>query len=223
MRTPVTVAVLAMALGFVLRSDVLAQESLAPGTRVRVTAPSFGLTRYRGTVRSVARESLVVDSLTIPLASVTMLEIGRFRAKETLVGTAVGSAVGLALGRAAAGPGWGGGSQLASALAGGVTGAAIGASPKHAMLYGGIAALTLGGVVAGSCVASCPRHDSDLSFDTYLRWSTGAAVGAGLLLGALVGAVTHPTEWRYVPVEQLGLTFSRTRDGAFAVGVQIHR
>lgn len=78
-------------------------ESLRPGTRVRVTAPTVDSRRLTGPVISVSGDTLRIpldgDVLPIPLASVERLEVsdGKNRLAGALVGTVAGAAGGAAV------------------------------------------------------------------------------------------------------------------------------
>ncbi len=50
-----------------------------PGARVRVTAPDLGINKYTGVLEGVVGDTLAVDTLRLPLASVTRFEVHRGR------------------------------------------------------------------------------------------------------------------------------------------------
>jgi hypothetical protein len=98
------VAALVVAAPFTLLAQ---QESLlAPGERVRVTAPSIGVHERVCTFSALRRDTaLVMDRgtlLALPLASVTKLEVSRGRGsragKGAVIGLLVGTGAGAALG-----------------------------------------------------------------------------------------------------------------------------
>lgn len=60
------------------------------GDRVRVTAPGRGLHDLTGIFRTVCADALVLDSLRVPRASVTRLEVSRGRKSNEGLGAAVG-------------------------------------------------------------------------------------------------------------------------------------
>lgn len=68
------------------------------GDRVRVTAPGRGLHNLTGTFRTVRADTLVLDSLRVPRASVTRLEVSRGRKSNEGPGAVVGVVVGGLLG-----------------------------------------------------------------------------------------------------------------------------
>ncbi len=73
-----------------------------PGARVRVTAPDLGINKYNGWMRGVVGDTLTVDTLRLPLASVTRFEVHRGRkstvGRGALIGAAVGAGSGAVLG-----------------------------------------------------------------------------------------------------------------------------
>ncbi len=93
-----TVACLAAALIFTASVDLLAQQDapVAPGARVRVSAPSIVNKRLVGTVVALKVDTLVVDAkgrrgpLALPLAFVTGLEVSRGRKSNVGKGAGLG-------------------------------------------------------------------------------------------------------------------------------------
>ena len=77
-----------------------AAAQVSPGDRVRVTTPDRG--RYDGTVHAIPGDFLTVDTLTVPRASITRLEVHRGRKGHALLGAGIGAvalgAVGVAAG-----------------------------------------------------------------------------------------------------------------------------
>lgn len=78
----------------------VADTSIAPGDRVRVTAPSMDLEKGVGTVAALETDTLVVntgeraDALEVPLADVTKLEVHRGQKSRTGRGALIGAGVG---------------------------------------------------------------------------------------------------------------------------------
>ena len=89
-------------------SGATAQEqrpAVEPGARVRVTAPSASPGRLEGTVVTLTGEDIVVDQrggdqVTIPLQSVTLLEVSRGRKSKLLLGLGLGFVGGAGAGAA---------------------------------------------------------------------------------------------------------------------------
>ncbi len=76
-------------------SEMAAQESLASGSRVRVTALDCGL-RGRATLRfrALRADTLVLDTTECPLASVTHLDVDRGQKSHARLGAVIGSLTG---------------------------------------------------------------------------------------------------------------------------------
>ncbi len=75
--------------------------SLAPGTRVRVTAPVFGLDRREAVVEALRLDTLVLRTdatIAIPGASLTRLEAHSGRHSHPWRGTGIGALGGLLIG-----------------------------------------------------------------------------------------------------------------------------
>ena len=115
-----------------------AAAQVGPGDRVRVTTPD--IERYDGTVQAIRGDFLTVDTLTVPRASITRLEVHRGRKGQAHLGAAIGAvalgAAGVAVGIAfcegfecpkGEGAAVGGG---AGVLVGGLLGLGIGALTK---------------------------------------------------------------------------------------------
>ena len=87
-------------------SGYVADTSVAPGDRVRVTAPSMHLRKGVGTVAALQRDTLVLnteqrtDALQVPLAvaDMTKLEVHRGQRSQIGVGALTGFVVGAAAG-----------------------------------------------------------------------------------------------------------------------------
>ena len=79
---------------------VTAQEPppVKVGDRVRVTAPDQALSKYTGTLTGVYRDTLTLDTLHVPLQSVTRLEVSRGQKSKTGKGALIGAGVGFAAG-----------------------------------------------------------------------------------------------------------------------------
>ena len=92
---------LSLAAAFLVGSPARAQEGfpVGPGSRVRVTAPSVG-ERLEGYVQSVDASTLTLLSakrsavVTVPLSTLTRLEVPAGRRGHALVGGIVGGALG---------------------------------------------------------------------------------------------------------------------------------
>ena len=75
-------------------TEIAAQESLASGSRVRVTAPECGLSGQAATFRALRADTLVLDTTECPLASVTRLDVNRGQKSHALLGAGLGFAAG---------------------------------------------------------------------------------------------------------------------------------
>ena len=77
----------------------VADTSVAPGDRVRVTAPSLGLKKEVGAVAALETSTLIVnsderaDALDVPLADVTKLEVYRGQKSQAGKGALIGGLV----------------------------------------------------------------------------------------------------------------------------------
>lgn len=133
------------------------ETPVAPGDRVRVTAPTAVSGRFVGTVMEISADTCVLavegraEPLTLPLASVTKLEVSRSRrshyGKGALTGLAVGAAAGAILGAVTFS-----GSCLLESQPCPVAGAAVGA-----------VGLGLAGALVGAAVVGVTETD---------RWET---------------------------------------------------
>ena len=119
------------------------------GSRVRVTAPTIGLSKYTGTLMATDNDTLVVDTLSIPMRALTGLDVHRGvksnAGKGAINGGLITGALGLAFTIAFIASdcdGWGCGSAgeqvwgmvlipAIFALPGAGIGALIGASSTH--------------------------------------------------------------------------------------------
>jgi hypothetical protein len=57
------------------------QEALQPGVRVRVTVPDLGIENVSGILTGLRGDTLALERLRVPLASVTRLEVRRLTAQ----------------------------------------------------------------------------------------------------------------------------------------------
>ena len=119
-------------------TNVRAQDSLpvTVGDRVRVTAPDLGLNNYDGRLRLQDGSVLTVDTLDVPLTSVTELEVYRGKESHTTALVLLGFFAGAVIGTAV----------TASECAGGGPYAGICKSSSAAI--GGLAGLFVGGITA---------------------------------------------------------------------------
>jgi hypothetical protein len=131
------IASLVAALVLTASVDLFAQQEppVAPGDRVRVTAPNEVSGRFVGTVMKIGADTCVLEvegraeALALPLASVTSLEVSRGRKSNILkgagIGLLIGGAVGIVAGVAACS---GDGCEYAGATVGslGAIGAGVG-------------------------------------------------------------------------------------------------
>ena len=75
-------------------TEIAAQEPLASGSRVRVTAPECGLSGQAATFRALRADTLVLETTECPLASVTRLDVSRGQKSHALLGAGIGLAAG---------------------------------------------------------------------------------------------------------------------------------
>jgi hypothetical protein len=102
----IRIASLAAAIVLAAPVDTLAQQAtfVAPGARVRVSAPSVAGQRLVGTVARLDADTIVVRSdgwgndLAVPLGSVTALDVGRGRQSRALRFGGIGAAIGAVIG-----------------------------------------------------------------------------------------------------------------------------
>jgi hypothetical protein len=101
MRAPRIVSVVA-ALVLTAQAALFAQQEppVAPGDRVRVTAPTVGRDPLVGTLDELRADTCVLwieggaEPLALPLGSVTSLEVSRGRKSNTLAGAGIGLLIG---------------------------------------------------------------------------------------------------------------------------------
>jgi hypothetical protein len=101
----VRIASLAAAIVLAAQVDSLAQQAtLAPGARVRVSAPAVAGQRLEGTVARLDADTIVVRSvgwgtdLAVPLGSVTALDVSRGQKSRALRFGGIGAAIGAVVG-----------------------------------------------------------------------------------------------------------------------------
>ncbi len=81
-------------------TEMAAQEPLASGSRVRVTAPDCALRGQAATFRVLRADTLVLYGAACPLASVTRLDVSRGQKSHAVVGSLVGAGAGALVGLA---------------------------------------------------------------------------------------------------------------------------
>ena len=75
-------------------TEIAAQELLASGSRVRVTAPECALSGQTATFRAIRADTLILETIECPLASVTRLDVSIGRKRHALLGAGIGFAAG---------------------------------------------------------------------------------------------------------------------------------
>lgn len=202
-------------------SGLIAQEGpqIVPGTRIRVTAPTVASDRLVGTAMSLDVDTLVMKAedwaapLTVPIASVTRLDVSRgkvSRGKNALKGAGIGLLVGGAGGYVveASVEGDQAIAPIVGAIGGAVNGSLIGASGKYATIG------FLSGAVAGTLIGLAMDKEGD---DTDAQtWALiGASFGGeiGILLGALAGLSSETERWEKVSLDRVRVGISPRRDG----------
>ncbi len=75
-------------------TEISAQEPLASGSRVRVTAPDCALRGEAATFRVLRADTLVLETTECPLASVTRLDVSRGRKSWVGLGIFIGVSAG---------------------------------------------------------------------------------------------------------------------------------
>ncbi len=75
-------------------TEMAAQEPLASGSRVRVTAPDCALRGEVTTFLALRGDALVLETTECPLASVTQLDVSRGQKSHTRLGAVIGSLTG---------------------------------------------------------------------------------------------------------------------------------
>jgi hypothetical protein len=134
--------------GFLLSAGLGALPSMLPGqdvqlgSRIRVTAPTLGLNKTVGTFQGMLADSLRLDSVVVPLRSVSRLEVSRGTSRAwgqgLVMGLAAGALAGVAVGASACEEGFvfSASSCVAAAglgggLAGMLVGTVVGTFIKH--------------------------------------------------------------------------------------------
>ena len=79
-------------------TEMAAQEPLASGSRVRVTAPECELRGQAATFRALRADTLVLGTAECPLASVTRLDVSGGQKSHALLGAGIGFAAGALVG-----------------------------------------------------------------------------------------------------------------------------
>lgn len=78
--------------------STLAGQEVHLGSRIRVTAPTLGLQKSVGMFQGLIADSLRLDSLVVPLRSISRLEFSRGQSTAIGQGAGMGAAGGLLLG-----------------------------------------------------------------------------------------------------------------------------
>ena len=71
-------------------TEIAAQEPLASGSRVRVTAPECELRGQAATLQALRADTLVLKNTECPLASVTRLDVSGGQKSHALLGAGIG-------------------------------------------------------------------------------------------------------------------------------------
>ena len=71
-------------------TQIAAQEPLASGSRVRVTAPDCALRGQAATLQAIRADTLVLETTECPMASVTRLDVSRGQKSHALLGAGIG-------------------------------------------------------------------------------------------------------------------------------------
>ena len=93
-----------LGVGFLLMPAGLSTASAAnndprqPGSRVRVTATTLGIHDYVGTIVASHRDTLVVDSLYLPMSAITQLDHYKGQTHQAGRGALIGAVGGFAIG-----------------------------------------------------------------------------------------------------------------------------
>ena len=75
-------------------TQMAAQEPLASGSRVRVTAPECALSGQTATFRALRADTLVLETTECPLASLTRIDVSIGRKSHIPLGAGIGFAAG---------------------------------------------------------------------------------------------------------------------------------
>ena len=201
-------------------TSVTAQQRLPvkPGDRVRVTAPALGVSKHAGVLAAMSTDTVAVDTLRIPLASVTRLEVSRARGPSSK-GAAIGALVGGGLGVAAElGP--------AGIVFGAGVGALLGTSSR-VRKRAGIGLLV--GAATGAVIGLASGDDPPCSgwFCWGFTAEEKAALGAiglgglGAVIGLIAGAASSGERWEEVPLDRLRVSVGPQRDGRLGFGLSV--
>jgi hypothetical protein len=160
--------------------DLFAQQEppVAPGDRVRVTAPTIDPDMFVGTLVALGADTCLLEvegraaPMTLPLASVTSLEVWRERESKLAQGATLG------------------------------------------LLIGGFA-----GGVFGYAVCSGDKCEADVG--TAVAAFGGIGAGAGLLLGAAIGAASGRDRWEVVDLESVRVSLTPLGRLGLAVSVSV--
>lgn len=177
-------------------TDVVAQENslVEIGDVMRITAPGHGLDEQHARFLRLYRDTLTVQAdtqLTLPLASVTRLDVSRgLSSRPTLVGIVAGAVAGVLVGIAVAPDD---DTEINSG------GAVETADPQIGNSGGTGGSSTL----SGAAVAPI----------------AGALIGA--FVGGLVGKPFCRHNWRAIPLHELRLISSQQRGAMLAIGLSV--
>ncbi len=88
---------------------------------------------------------------------------------------------------------------------------------------GAVIGLALGGVGGGVLLGVACANDSFTQHATVGCAVLGAVVfgAGGVLIGALIGAISTGTRWEEVPLDRLRVTVAPQRDGRFRLGLSV--
>ncbi len=116
-----------------IATAIAQQEALQPGVRVRVTVPDLGIENVSGILTELSGDTLALERLRAPLASVTRLEVYRGRRWRTGRGAFIGLVAGGISGGVALG-------VVCASIRGGYFGCTV----PQGVVYGGLAGGVLG-------------------------------------------------------------------------------
>ncbi len=203
--TTILVAILA----FVPFASATAQVPVRPGARVRVTRLPFCASNTRcvqwrrqsvGTFLAWEAGSLVVqsngNSLTLPLDSVTKLEVSQGKKSFTLEGAVLGLLGGVVAGVAA---------EIAAGYEKG--------KKTCSVFIGDIIAPT-----GRPSEISCREEPENWGSASWRGATIGAVLGA--IAGGLIGG-SMSDRWQEIPLEQVRVRVTKRRDGRFALGASV--
>jgi hypothetical protein len=87
--------------------------------------------------------------------------------------------------------------------------------------YTGLGLLTGVALGVAVCLNECPSGDSDVTKGGFMLLYGASAGAGGLVLGSIVGGLTHRTEWHRVPESSLRPIVTPSSDGRVRVGLRI--